>query len=247
MGLGDEIMALGEAQHFASSSGGSVAILDKAGQPRWHDLWQGESRIAQTLGPGVFGLVNGSGCRPYINYAHSTVRRWAFKESYRARRAQLPWVVPDARGAGKIIVEPRTKPNASPNKQWGRWLSLIGKAPHLPWAQIGPMNSPAWLPGVARIETASFQEAVNVLAGARAAVLPEGGLHHAAAAVGLPAVVLFGAYIPAGITGYSIHRNLAINDPDGVGHRVLHPACLAAWSRIPPELVLAELQEVLNG
>jgi ADP-heptose:LPS heptosyltransferase len=37
---------------------------------------------------------------------------------------------------------------------------------------------------------------------------PEGGLHHGAAAVGIPAVVLFGGFIPPQVTGYKTHVNL---------------------------------------
>ena len=48
---------------------------------------------------------------------------------------------------------------------------------------------------------------MTVLSRARSALIPEGGLHHGAAALGVPAVVLFGGFIPPAVTGYADHAN----------------------------------------
>ena len=66
-----------------------------------------------------------------------------------------------------------------------------------------------------------------MLSGARAAVLHEGGLHHAAAALGMPAVVLFGGMISPRNTGYDVHVNLAIDDPEALGWRI-SASCLCS-------------------
>ena len=78
---------------------------------------------------------------------------------------------------------------------------------HPYWVQLGAGGIRV-LEGVRPIETADFRAACAALAGARAAVLPEGGLHHAAAALDIPAVVIFGAMTSPANTGYASHVNL---------------------------------------
>jgi hypothetical protein len=242
MGMGDEIMATGDARRAQAADPRPVVIVDRHGRPRQHPLWHGNTRIVATRGPDTQAIVNGPKCRPYIDYGRSTKARWQWN-SYRATPGELFWVQPDNRGAGLIVIEPNVKDNASPNKLWGRWQALVDASPQLPWVQLGPSGS-KWLNGVRHIVTNSFEEAVNVMAAARTAVLPEGGLHHAAAAVGLPAVVLFGGYISPATTGYDMHRNIWVDDINARGWRVSHPACAAAWHRITVEHVLDTLANV---
>lgn len=247
MGIGDEIMASGEARRLFQADQRPACIVDKHGRPRWHDIWRGNPRITPDL-KGAHRLVNAGGCRPYIDYARSTKDRWAWAD-WRAEPGDIHLTPAEKTLAQPvIIVEPHIKPSASPNKQWGwgRWQELVGMAPHLPWAQVGPRGTRC-LDGVRLIETAAFREACGVLSGATAAVLPEGALHHAAAALGVHAVVLFGAFIPPAVTGYDMHRNLWIDDPDALGWRVPNTACAAAWGRITPDIVMDNLMEILRG
>lgn len=242
MGMGDELMALGEAQARHRRTGKRVVILDRNGKPRTHSLWRGNEWLCSVCEPSAEIIVNGPGHRPYIE--SYTSERWSFRP-YRPIPASLPWVVPDLRGEGRIIIEPSIKANASPNKQWGRWKELIFASPDLPWAQIGGTGT-SWLPGVEKIETSSFEQALGVLAAARLAVLPEGGLHHGAAAVGCKAVVLFGGFISPQVTGYLEHINLGRHNAEAQGWRILHPACEAAWCEITVDLVLKAVKETLG-
>lgn len=73
------------------------------------------------------------------------------------------------------------------------------------------------LGGVERLYTESFRHAAAALGRAALFIGHEGGMHHAAAAVGVRAVVIFGGFIPPAVTGYDSHVNLA--DPSG------EPAC----------------------
>lgn len=249
MGWGDEIMASGQAVAAGCTAARPAVILDRHGQPRRHPCWQGNRRIAARRTADAVSIVNGSGCRPYVDYARSTPERWAYT-AWRCTPGELPWVRPDARGRGRVLIEPHIKPNASPNKQWGwqRWQALVDAAPGLPWAQMAPAGAPV-LAGVEAIRTADFPAAAGVLATARAAVLPEGGLHHAAAALQVPAVVLFGGMTSPRNTGYGPEtgqRSLAVDSPAALGWRVPHPACDAAWDRITVARVLATLSELLT-
>jgi ADP-heptose:LPS heptosyltransferase len=64
------------------------------------------------------------------------------------------------------------------------------------------------IPGVRVVKTPTFRLAAAVLARAALYIGAEGGLHHAAAALNIPGVVLFGGFIPPSVTGYDSHTNL---------------------------------------
>jgi ADP-heptose:LPS heptosyltransferase len=123
-----------------------------------------------------------------------------------------------------ILIEPNVpwQKSVAPNKDWGfaryRRLADMLRAAGMPVFQFSYGRDR--LAGVEVINVASFREAAAVLAGMTLAIVPEGGLHHAAAAVGTPAVVIFGGFIPPAVTGYAAHINLAGADE----------AC-GSWSR----------------
>ena len=272
MGLGDEIMVAGEARRLQARDPRPVAVLDRDGRPRWHDLWDGNPRIAHprdvVAGLDVQSLTNGPGCRPYIDYEwmrrdfaavfpgrpFTTKMRdprlpWRYTR-WRCTPGELPLV---ERGAprGYIVVEPHIKRGASPNKDWGwaRWQALVSRVrvPDHPWVQLGPPGT-RLLHGTVHIVTETIGEACTALSAASAAVVPEGGLHHAAAALGVPAVVIFGAMTSPANTGYDGHVNLF--DPAGgvspCGQRVACDHCRAAMAAIRPEIVAYHLEQVLR-
>lgn len=267
MGWGDEIMAAGEARR-AQEAGDPrpVAIVDprRGGRVRWHPIWAGNPRIVTPAGMAngadVQRVVNGPGCRPYI--AHKLPERWVWR-SYRPHPAEIFFDKRERRltglAAGAVAVEPHIKAAASPNKDWGwdRWQALVDRAPDIPWVQLSPPGMRA-LKGVRQIFTRDFRAACAVLSGARAAVLPEGGLHHAAAALGVKAVVIFGGMISPANTGYGMHINLfdpaAGPSPEGFGPqggespcgmRVKCEHCARAMAAIKPEVVAHHLETLL--
>ncbi|MBZ9759482.1 hypothetical protein LB553_01085 [Mesorhizobium sp. CA8] len=117
-------------------------------------------------------------------------------------------------GSGFIIIEPQSAPwkSVAANKDWGRSkyqevtnrLKAEGYKVH---QFLSDKGSPP-LSGVSPLRTESFRDAISILANASMYIGSEGGLHHAAAAVGIPAVVLFGGFIPPKVTGYPTHANL---------------------------------------
>lgn len=100
------------------------------------------------------------------------------------------------------------------------------------------------LPWLEMPELPSFEHALALISVARTAVLPEGGLHHAAAAFGLRAVVLFGGYISPNITGYSIHQNIFTGEK-ACGNRNPCQHCTDAMNAITPAMVLDQLEALL--
>lgn len=186
--------------------------------------------------------------RPY--HTGKTAERWTYNLAFRPDVGEIYFTEFErAFGAdyqGRIIIEPQIKAGASPNKQWGRWADLVAlmRAAGLNPSQLGPAGTPP-MDGVEHIVTPGFRMATAVLAGARAVVLPEGGLHHAAAVLGVPGVVIFGGFTPVELTGYPMHRNLGASLGDACGLRIPCAHCAAAMAAISPEQVFNELEVVL--
>ena len=242
MGWGDEIMASGRARKAQESNPYPVVILDRHGKPRWHEAWRGNPRI---LHPSAIKcphqvITDGPRARPYVDTTEPL--RWKF----RAGRCERGEIYLDAKEramapAGEyVLVQPHTKPG-QPNKAWG-WGNWAGLAALLPWplVQAGPKDWPG-LPGVRRVETQTFRQAAGVIAGARMVIVPEGAMHHAAAALGVPAVVLYGGFITPEITGYPDQCAIVDEGPQTPCGVVKTPCahCTAAWARITPDQVAA--------
>lgn len=272
MGYGDEIMAAGEARRLQEAGDPRpVAVLGRDGRPRWHPLWEGNPRLARpeavARGLEVRTITNGPGCRPYVDYAamraefaalfpgrpFTTKRRdprlpWRYS-AWRATPGEL-YGLPQRAPGRYVVVEPHVKATASPNKDWGRarWQALVRLRRDLDWVQLGAGGSRI-LEGARHVATADFRAACGVLAGAAAAVLPEGGLHHAAAALDVPAVVIFGAMTSPANTGYAIHVNLfePLGGASPCGQRVPCGHCARAMAAIRPEAVAEHLERILDA
>lgn len=222
-----------------------VLVQGLDGRPRWSEVWEHNPRIARTAARAGQVLRDGPGARPYLDYDRMTRRRFYFHDQ--ALRPGEIFLTDEERMRARpvVLIEPHIKHGASANKDWGfqRFQAVVRARPDLPWAQCD-YGAPI-LAGVEAIATHGFREACGLLSGALAAVLPEGGLHHAAAALGVRAVVLFGAYIPPSVTGYSMHINLARDVPEVVGVNPADSRARAALASITPQEVAAGLDAIL--
>lgn len=247
MGFGDDIMATARVRALYAKNPVPVVIKGLDGQPRWSEVWENNPKIARSVEPGFQVLRDGPGLRPHLDYRRMTRTRFFFNDVEREPGEIFLTRSEMALGRPVILVEPHVKKGASSNKDWGfeRFQSLVHSRPGLPWAQCD-YGAPL-LDGVEAVMTASFREACAVISGATAAVIPEGGLHHAAAALDVPAVVIFGAYIPPSVTGYAGHVNVARDVPDVVGINPPNPRAEAALASITPEEILAGLDSLLGA
>jgi len=251
VGWGDEIIVTGQAREAQRKVAKKVVVLDRLGRVRGHDIWANNPRIVNSWDrvSDAHRIVNGPGVRPYI--AGKSDHRWQWRD-FVCPIGELYFSVDElayaARFAPAVLIEPNNKAKASPNKDWGkdRWQALVillRKAGMVP-TQIGPVGTQL-LQGVSFIQTPTFRHGCAILARCRAAVLPEGGLHHAAAALGVPSVVIYGGYISPRQTGYDIHRNLFTGgEPCGMRTPCAH--CKKAMGDISPEEVVQELLEVIK-
>ena len=147
-----------------------------------------------------------------------------------------------------MLIEPNAPAWKSvfANKDWGRarYQALATRliADGLRVAQFAYEKAGPPLPGVEILETRSYRDALALMGHARLYIGPEGGMHHGAAAMGRPAVVLFGGFIPPQVTGYVGHANLT-GGAEACGSLSPCAHCAKAMAAISVEEVHAAAKE----
>jgi ADP-heptose:LPS heptosyltransferase len=155
-------------------------------------------------------MINGPNARPYI--ASKTDKKWTWK-LYQPKPAEVFLTDEEKAFAepyrGLIMIEPNGKAIGHNNKLWlwDRWLQLVEEST-LQFVQCLPHEGYRPLPVFKHVLTPTFRHAMAVLSVARAFVGIEGGLMHAAAALGVPSVILWSEFISPEITGYPQFKNL---------------------------------------
>lgn len=258
MGFGDAIMASGLARG-ARARGVRIAFGD--GQKILWDqhcgpIFQGNPNVAP---PGheaagdLEWIAHYKGARLYNRQAE---RKWLWNYDFHAVPGEIYFAEPEIlagkrAGRGFVLIEPSVPrwKSVAQNKDWGR-AKYQGVADGLRQGglkivQLMHGNEPA-LRGVSAVPTRSFRDGLAILRRAALFVGPEGGLHHGAAAVGVPAVVLFGGFIPPSVTGYAAHTNLT-GGAEACGSLRPCTHCLEAMARIGIDEVLAAARRHLEA
>lgn len=248
MGLGDALMAAGQAQdvYAAHPDLGPVGICNAQGKARWHPVWLHNPIVYVPL-PGTAyrqSITTGKGYLPYIvnPYSLSTGLVWT---GWRARDHRGAIVFSEAEHARieelhqrpYIIIEPtasRKHSNRIPPRHLWTELTQHLLDLHLPLVQIAHPDSQP-LPGVEQLPQNDFRDVLHYVAAARMLVATEGGLAHVAAATRTPAVVLWGGNISCDILGYPEHINIVDDHPETPCGRLASCAhCTLAWERVVP-------------
>lgn len=240
-------MASGQVAAMYEKDPMPVLVVNRYGHAQYNEIFLNNPKIIKRSQAGVRfqKLLNGPGARPYIRA--KTERNWYFQR-FNLRPGELYLDTFElnfgAKHAGRVLVEPNTKGTNEGNKDWGfeRWQRFVDFQPDL-FLQVGPAGSRR-LDGVMYVETPNFRLAAAVLAHSRAFVGTEGGLHHAAAALGRPAVVVFGGFVSPDITGYPTHTNIFTGEY-ACGSRFACSHCREAMAKITPEQVFEELRKIL--
>jgi ADP-heptose:LPS heptosyltransferase len=211
-------------------------------------LWRGLDYIAKPGEHSDVQLVDSPQLRRYRERADEMGSTW---QAYRPIPAEIVFTAAEHAVAarvpkGFVVIEPHIKRgrDGAANKDWGwqRYADVVARLPDIRWLQMGDRYSRP-LPGVEFVPTATFRQACAILARARAYLGPEGGLHHACAALCVPAVVIFGGYVSPAVTGYEGHVNLFSGRGLGCGRRL---ACdCSCMATISCELAAAELRALL--
>jgi len=144
--------------------------------------------------------------------------RWVWNYDFKAKPGEFVWRQPELKraelhGKGFVVIEPQVPrfKSVAPNKQWPTerydQVALNLRISGFKVVQF-VYGAGHRVPSAGYIKSATFREAASILKSAALYIGPEGGLHHAAAALGVPAVVMFGGFIPPQVTGYDMHTNL---------------------------------------
>ena len=247
MGYGDELMVTGHVRELQLRDPRKVRL--EYGKRLWNEVFDHNPRIARGEDRDVqVYQARVNGLRPYATA--KSADRWVWRQ-FKPPVGEL-YFQPDelayaAQFSPDVVIEPNLKGNASQNKDWGleRWVRLVAlmREAGLKPTQLGPAGTRV-LPGASLIETRNFRHACAVLARARGAVLSEGGLHHAAAVVGVRAVVIYGGFISPRQTGYDLHTNI-FTGGEPCGMRIACKHCQRAMAAIAPEMVMDELRKLV--
>lgn len=250
MGLGDNLMAAGLARG-AAAKGKRVAFGDGL-RILWDQhsaaIFQENPNIAP---PGSEGAADLTWVRFYKGHRIYNTRRgnrWVWNYNFRASPGEMFFTTAEKAfaenvGRGFVIIEPNVarEKSVARNKQWpvDRYQAVadrLRKDGHrLVQFSYGGKYT---LAGVEQIRTPSFRHALAVMANARRYIGPEGGLHHGAAALGVPGVVIFGGFVPPEVTGYELHSNLT-GGAKACGSLRPCSHCRAAMDAISVEDVMA--------
>jgi hypothetical protein len=260
MGWGDEILAAGQAQRlYEADPSRPVAICDQRGRVREHPIWQGNPAIASPAlvrrEVPVQRVTNAPGCRPYIVYPFTRETGWTFDQTFRARDYVARIYLTEAelrRGLHAhatygpyVLIEPFTDHG---NFLWHhqRWVALVEACPDLTFVQHVHADS-VRVPGTHQ-ERATFREACGLLLGARAYVRSESGLCHAAAALGVPTVTIWGGCMDAEVLGgYPLRVDIVDAGPGSPCGRWLRcQHCRDAMARLSVDEVASALRLALQ-
>jgi hypothetical protein len=136
---------------------------------------------------------------------------------------------------------------------WDHWVNLTeqlraGKTFNRPLVQVGVPGKPL-LPGVVDLtEAGSFRRAALILKKAALFVGTEGGLMHAAQAVGAPAVIIYGGVTLPEYSGYPQNQRTVCRYVECApcGRRRFCPYDKKCLNEILPETVAIAIQEELD-
>ena len=246
MGFGDDLMLSAEARAIRQA-------LDIPSTPTyWSEIFDHNPNFVKE---GGFPLTrNRIGHRPYHLGCVKTQygNKFLFNPHFKAVPGEIygletfDYFGPDHE-PGFVVVEPHYKPDIfGTNKDWG-WSNYQAVAEELgafnTIVQVGPPGTKE-LGDVTFIETDTFRHALYWLQAAALYIGPEGGLHHAAAALGIPAVVIFGGHTNPKTTGYDMHVNLASDDA-GCGNMFPCDHCRRAMDNITVEQVVEAAESLL--
>lgn len=258
MGYGDEIMAAGQAKGLFQATGKPVVITDHRGRPRWSEVWENNPYIVKAIRDipsGVATLKSGPFCRPYYS-TFDRVNGTKFTEwNVRGCPGEI-YLTDDELSYSEsvinefgnfILIEPNLSNISNVNKQWGieKWIRLAKKIGNNV-LQISPPGAEG-IQGVRQLRPPTFRKAAAVLKKALVSVLPEGGLHHASAAVGGKAIVIFGGHISPVTTGYDCHINVyheIEGSPCGQWEPCVH--CKKAMDMITVDEIYQNIERALN-
>jgi len=257
LGIGDSIMATAWARKAKQENPDSYVFLGNGKVCEWDDVFENNPNIshpkwvAKAVGEhkAIF-VPHHTGNRPYVSYLDGVSVEW--NREHRAipgdiflTEKERQWAN-DECGKGYILIEPHIKGTFGGNKAWiwDRWVELVERLKDQDVAQNYPRAKKA-LPGARTLNTTSIRKLLASVANARLVITTDGVLHHAAAALGVPAVVIWGARIPPDILGYQDHENIYTGNGEYCGLCVPCKHCSEGMKRVTVDMVEEAVRRIL--
>ena len=261
MGYGDEILSSGLARGMHAR--GKLAAFGDGRQIVWsrwsEEVFRHNPNIAK---PGDEGASDiewipfYKGNRGY--HLGMTPTNWIYNMQFRPVPGQIFFDQHETEMArmfnsGFVLIEPNVPHHKTwaANKQWPaeRFQQVADGLQGVGYrvVQLIYKDARTVLRDVDHIHTKTFREALGILSRAALFIGGEGGLHHGAAALGVPAVVLFGGYTPIELTGYPpLHVNLKGDSVTACGSLRTCDHCIAAMDSIATKDVLHHALRLLK-
>lgn len=254
MGIGDQLIATGMARG-ARARGKRIAFGNTNRSILWdvnsERIFRGNPNIAPPGSEHAGDLEWVKYFKGHRIYNRHDVAgdRWIWNEGFRCVPGEMFFdnaELADGKraGSGFILIEPNTPAHktAQHNKQWPveRFQEVALSFRDRGMRVLQPVYPGAryQLDHAEHIATRSFRDMLAIMKNAKVYIGPEGGLHHGAAAVGIPAVVLFGGFIPPAVTGYGTHTNLTGGETKACGALSPCAHCRSALNAISPQDVI---------
>ena len=263
MGYGDEIIATGLARGLRDQ--GKLAAFGDGKRILWgpwcEEMFRNNPNIAHPSMAHQTNLVwikHYKGARLY-NVQSADKKQWIWNYGFKvkpgefffdeAERARIEYTRQSLRDF--VVIEPNVpwQKSVAPNKDWGeeKYEQLCQRLQSngVQVLQFLHKNTRRRLTGVATMQLEKFRDVIGTLSLAKLYIGPEGGMHHASAAVGVDAVVLMGGFIPPLVVGYDGHTNLT-GETKACGNIQTCSHCIEAMKRISVDQVfeaaMAKLQ-----
>jgi hypothetical protein len=241
LGIGDWILASAEARHYHQLHGLPIVFANRETRHVFYsEVFENNPKILEEpqAGQEVCVVENYPGKRPYIRAV--TKERFLFDNGFMIEPGELFLSEAEKAGGieGAVLIEPHTKTEMglSRNKcwPWERWQKLVDTV-NLPWVQMVYGNKKA-LNGVRVVKTDTFRQTLPYINKSSLIVTTDGAIHHAAAALGKQAIVLWGGVASPELLGYKMHKNIC-HEENPCGSIVDCEHCVEAMNRITVEEV----------
>lgn len=147
------------------------------------------------------------------------------------------------------VIEPHCKQEYGVNKLYPfqKWQLVVDSLPGIRFVQVGVVGNQALQNVLDLSGKTSFREAAAVISLADLYLGAEGGLMHAANAVGTKAVIIFTGFLHPTMTGYPENVNIWIGRDHGpCGMKILCQKCYNNAQQHDPNEIVSEVSRVLG-
>lgn len=251
MGIGDNIMATAMARG-ASLRSKRIAFGDGY-RIHWDQyselIFRGNPNVAPPGTETTGGLEWIPFYKGHRIYNKQSTGKWIWNYDFKVKPGELfltksEKTFAELCGKNFVLIEPCVPSwkSVAPNKQWPvfRYAEVATKLQRQGFdvVQLVHRGTTFKLPSARYVVTPNFRLGAAVLARSSLYIGSEGGLHHAAAAMNVPGVVLFGGFIPPEVTGYDSHINLT-GGREACGSLQKCDHCIEAMNAISVDEVLS--------